>query len=218
MKAMLSAISGLAVLVGGLALAPSAAEAQSRGYQNQARGSYTQSCEGARVSQGVLTAQCRDERGQLRGSTLNISRCGNFDISNSNGLLVCGNNRGTYDRNDRRDDRYDRRDDRRDDRYGYDNGRGGITVYRDANYRGQSQSFNGAVNNLRNAGMNDAISSIRLPRGSGAWIVCSDADFRGRCETISSDVSDLNRYRMNDTISSIRPVDRRNPGYNNRPR
>ncbi|WP_242913943.1 beta/gamma crystallin-related protein [Brevundimonas pishanensis] len=209
MKAMLSAISGLAVLVGGLALAPSTADAQSRGYQGQPRGSYTQSCQSARVSQNVLTAQCRDERGQLRSTTLNISRCGNFDISNSNGMLVCGNTRGTIDR---RDDRYDRddrygRDDRRDDRY--NNGRGGITVYRDADYRGQSQSFNGAVSNLRSAGMNDAISSIRLPRGSGSWVVCSDADFRGRCETISSDVSDLNRLRMNDSISSIRPAGRR---------
>lgn len=206
MKAMLSAISGLAVLVGGLALAPTAAEAQNRGSQNQARGSYVRSCENIRVSQGVLSAQCRDERGQLRGSTLNISRCGNYDIANNNGLLICGNNRGSYDRNDRydRDDRYGRDD--RNDRY---NGRGGITVYRDANYRGQQMSFNGAVSNLRNHGMNDAISSIRLPRGSGSWVVCSDADFRGRCQTISSDISDLNRLRMNDQISSIRPAGRR---------
>ncbi|WP_292050978.1 MULTISPECIES: beta/gamma crystallin-related protein [unclassified Brevundimonas] len=203
MKAMLSAFSGLAVLVGGLALAPSAAEAQNRGPQGQARGSYVRSCEGIRVSQGILTAQCRDERGELRRSTLNIERCGNYDIANSNGLLVCGNNRGTFERNDRYD-----RDDRRDDRYG----RSSITVYRDANYRGQQMTFTGAVSNLRTQGMNDAISSIRIPRNSGDWMVCADADFRGRCEVISSDISDLNRLRMNDTISSLRPVERRNPG------
>ena len=207
MKAMLSAISGLAVLAGGLALAPASAEAQSRGYQSQPRGSYMRSCEDVRVTAGQLTAQCRDERGQLRRSTLNVSRCGNNDIANRNGQLMCGNIRGTFDRNDRdRNDHYDRD---RDDRYDRDrhNARGGITVYRDAQYRGQSMSFNGAVSNLRSHGMNDAISSIRLPRGS-SWVVCSDADFRGRCQTISSDVSDLTRLRLNDTISSMRPAGR----------
>ena len=67
-------------------------------------------------------------------------------------------------------------------------------------------SFREAIPNLRNSGLNDAISSMRLGRGS--WEVCEDANYRGRCEVINGDVSNLARSGMNDRISSLRPARR----------
>ncbi len=65
-------------------------------------------------------------------------------------------------------------------------------------------SFREEVPNLRNMGMNDAISSIRLSRG--AWEVCEDAYYRGRCEIVSGDMRNLANTGMNDRISSLRPA------------
>lgn len=206
MKAMLSVISGLAVLAGGLTLAPVSAEAQARNRLPQ--GSYARTCQNAQMNQGRLTAQCRSTRGEMRGSTLELSRCGNSDISNRDGILTCGSISGTPDRFDGRPGQNRPGPNRPGQGYG----RHEITVYRDSNYRGASQTFNREISNLRDYGLNDAVSSIRLPRNSGSWQVCTDANFRGRCETISSDVSDLVRLRLNDTISSLRPIDNRGPG------
>lgn len=94
-----------------------------------------------------------------------------------------------------------------DRRGGYGGSVGSITVYRDAQFRGTSRTFDGSIRNLSEYGMNDVISSIRLSRGS--WEICEHADFRGRCETIRGDVRDLSRMNMNDKVSSLRPVGRR---------
>lgn len=213
MKNGFAALAAFTVVASGISFASvTTADAQARGGGAQVRGaprgSYTQSCTGAYINQGRLYADCRDNRGAIRETSIEVNRCSNSDIGNNNGRLVCENHRGDYEDNGRPG---------QGNGPGHGNGNGpgggwnngrGITVYRDSNYRGQSQNFTSAVSNLRNHGMNDAISSIRLPRGSGSWEVCTDANFRGRCETISSDVSDLNRFRMNDTISSMRPVGR----------
>lgn len=84
-------------------------------------------------------------------------------------------------------------------------GRGSITVYADAIYRGASETFNREVPDLRDSGMNDRISSIRL---QGAWEVCTDAYFRGQCEVIREDTWNLQNSGLNDRISSMRPVRR----------
>lgn len=64
------------------------------------RGSYAQSCANAYTNQGRLYADCRDTRGQIRGSSIELTRCANEDVGNDNGLLVCGRHRGDYeDRN-----------------------------------------------------------------------------------------------------------------------
>lgn len=169
------------------------------------RGSYSRSCSGDYVNQGRLYADCRDTRGNVRGTSIELNRCSSHDIGNDNGLLVCGPVRGQYE--DRRGDDRGGRGDRWDDRNDRNNrgGRSSITVYRDADFRGASYSFNGEIVNLGNTEFNDVISSMRF---RGDWEVCTDAYFRGQCQTFSDDVRNLDRWSMNDRISSLRPVRR----------
>ena len=145
----------------------------------------------------------------MRETSIELARCSSSDIGNDNGLLVCYNHRGDYEDNGRPGGG-------NGGNPGWPGGPGGgngggwgntsITVYRDANYRGQSMTFRQEVPNLRNSGLNDAISSMRLGRGS--WEVCEDANYRGRCQIIDGDVSNLGRTGMNDRISSLRPARR----------
>lgn len=192
---------------GGAAAVPSGsaeAQVQARGAP---RGSYAQSCTGSYVNQGRLYADCRDRRGNMRETSIELARCSSSDIGNDNGLLVCYNHRGDYEDNGRPGGG-------NGNNPGWPGGPGNgggwgnnaITVYRDANYRGQSMTFRQEVPNLRNSGMNDAISSMRL--GRGAWEVCEDANYRGRCQIIDGDVSNLGRTGWNDRISSLRPARR----------
>lgn len=194
---------------GGAVTVPSGsaeAQAQARGAP---RGSYAQSCTGSYVNQGRLYADCRDRRGNMRETSIELGRCSSSDIGNDNGLLVCYNHRGDYEDNGRPGGG-------NGGNPGWPGGPGGgngggwgntsITVYQDANYRGRSMTFREAIPNLRNSGLNDAISSMRLSRGS--WEVCEDANYRGRCQVINGDVRDLGRTGMNDRISSLRPARR----------
>jgi hypothetical protein len=174
------------------------------------RGSYARSCSGDYVNQGRLYADCRDERGRIRGTSIELNRCGPYDIANNNGRLVCGPHRGDFE-------------DRPGDRPGNGGGNGGggwggggggwgggggraeITVYRDAHFRGPSTTFTGEIANLDRTGFNDAISSMRF---RGEWEACTDAYFRGNCQRFTGDVSNLSTWGMNDRISSLRPVRR----------
>lgn len=155
------------------------------------RGSYSRTCSGDYVNQGRLYADCRDERGRIRGTSIELNRCGPYDIANDNGRLVCGPVRGDFE-------------DRRGGNGGWGN-RAEITVYRDARFRGASTTFTGEIPNLDRSGFNDQISSMRL---RGEWEVCSDAYFRGNCQRVNGDVSNLDRWGLNDRISSLRPVGR----------
>lgn len=165
------------------------------------RGDYRSSCSGEYVNRGRLYADCRDRRGNIRGTSIELNRCSAYEIRNDNGLLVCGPNRGSYE---------DRPGSGRPDRPGrpgddWGGGRNEITVYRDALYRGASTTFRGEMPNLRNTGFNDNISSMRF---TGAWEACSDAYFRGTCRIFSEDVWNLRQHGLNDQISSLRPVTR----------
>lgn len=212
MRRFLIAAAGVIAATGGLSAVnvPSAeAQAQLRGAP---RGSYAQSCTGSYVNQGRLYADCRDRSGRMRETSIELARCSSSDIGNDNGLLICYNHRGDYE-NNRRPGGGD------GNRSGWPGGPGGghgggwgnasITVYRDANFRGQSMTFREEIPNLRNSGLNDAITSLRLERGS--WEVCENANYRGRCQIINGDVRDLGRSSMNDRISSLRPA--RRGGY-----
>jgi hypothetical protein len=77
-------------------------------------------------------------------------------------------------------------------------------LYEGANYSGTAVPVSGTVPDLVDLRMNDAVSSIRLNRGS--WEVCEDANFSGRCEILTNSTPDLRGLRMNDNISSLRPV------------
>lgn len=166
------------------------------------RGSYARTCSGDYVNQGRLYADCRDERGRIRGTSIELNRCGPYDIANNNGRLVCGPVRGDFE---------DRRGGGNGGGWG-DGGNGGgwggraeVTVYRDSNFRGASTTFSGDIPNLERSGFNDQISSMRF---RGEWEACTDAYFRGSCQRFSDDVRNLDRWGMNDRISSIRPVGR----------
>lgn len=198
MKTILSA-SAAAVLAiaAGMMAVPQTADAQARGAP---RGSYQQSCSGAYVNQGRLYADCRDTRGGVRESSIQLNRCSNSDIGNQNGLLVCDGQRGEFED--------------RPGGGGYpggpgwgggNGGRDSITIYRDANFQGRSLELRGAVPDLRSSGFNDQISSMRF---RGEWIACTDANFRGQCQTFRNDVRNLDRWGMNDKISSLRPAGR----------
>lgn len=161
------------------------------------RGDYRATCNGEYVNRGRLYADCRDRRGNIRGTSIELNRCTAYEIRNDNGLLVCGPHRGTYE---------DRPGGGRPDHGGgWGGGRSEITVYRDVVYRGPSTTFRGAMPNLRNTDFNDNISSMRF---RGTWEACTDAYFRGTCRTFSDDVWDLRQHGMNDRISSLRPVGR----------
>lgn len=162
------------------------------------RGDYRDSCSGEYVNRGRLYADCRTRRGDIRGTSIELNRCGNYEIRNNDGLLVCGPVRGEYE-------------DRPGGGGGWGGGGGGwggrasITVYRDANFRGASYNFSDAIPNLANSGLNDAISSMQL---RGEWEVCTDAYYRGNCRTFRDDVRNLQQWGINDRISSLRPVRR----------
>jgi hypothetical protein len=79
----------------------------------------------------------------------------------------------------------------------------GIVVYEHAGFRGESRAFTGQVRSLRQAGMNDQISSLRIGRGE-SWELCEDDDFRGRCEVFSGETVDLASTGLNDRVSSLR--------------
>jgi hypothetical protein len=95
--------------------------------------------------------------------------------------------------------------------------RGGVTVFTHSNFQGPNETFFGDSADLRDLGMNDQISSLRIPRGE-VWEVCQDINFQGPCQTFSQSVSDLTSLNWNDKISSLRRVQGGNPANQaNRP-
>lgn len=185
------------------ALAMTSSGAMSAQERGAPRGDYRDSCSGEYVNRGRLYADCRTRRNDIRETSIELNRCSNYEIRNDDGFLTCGPNRGT--------------DEGRPGGGngggwnpggpggGWNGGRQSITVYRDANYRGQAMQFNGEVANLRNTGMNDTISSFQL---RGAWELCTDANFGGRCTVFDVDAQNLAQWRLNDSISSMRPARR----------
>lgn len=81
MRTFAAGLVAVAALGASYLTLPSAARAQPPG-------SYAQTCRNARVSGGVLSAQCLDERGRSRSSSLGYSSC-RGDIANVNGTLSC---------------------------------------------------------------------------------------------------------------------------------
>jgi len=104
-------------------------------------------------------------------------------------------------------------------------GRPGIILYQEDNFRGNQLPVDGAVRNLVPLHFNDRISSVRVIYG--AWRLCEDDFFRGRCIVVTHDEPKLGRLGMDDRISSVMPAgdrydDRRDRGrdrdrYRDRP-
>ena len=82
---------------------------------------------------------------------------------------------------------------------------GGITVYRDENFRGKNATFRSDIPDLRRYDLNDRITSLRIAPGE-SWEVCRDTNYRGRCQVFSGDERDLRRSGWTDKISSLRRV------------
>jgi len=194
MLTMMALASVLAV--GGQEYAPSGPE-----QRVSPRGSWQRSCSGDYVNRGRLYADCRDMRGNLRGSSIDLRQCADHEVANNNGLLVCGPYRGEFEERRPGGGGYDRPGGW--DRPGNGYGRQTITVYTASGFGGESRTFRGEVTNLEGTRLNDQISSLRL---TGAWEVCEHAYFRGECQVFEGDVSNLNRTNLNDRISSIRPA------------
>lgn len=103
------------------------------------------------------------------------------------------------DGDDRRDrDGYDRRD--RDRRETF-----GVTLFRDRNLNGPSETFTGDVADLRSSRIGSRkASSIRVPRGCTA-ILYAQPGFRGRSAEFREDDNNLKNTQVGeDTTSSIR--------------
>lgn len=88
---------------------------------------------------------------------------------------------------------------------GRNSGYNGITVFEHPDFRGESVTFRDAVPDLREAGLNDRISSLEVD-GNQAWEVCRDINFEGGCRVFHGSVDDLRSEGWNDRISSMRAV------------
>ncbi len=173
------------------------------------RGSYTQSCSEAFVNRGRLYADCRDLRGRMRGTSIEVGQCGGEEINNDNGRLVCGRIRGDYEdgeggggRPGRPGGGWDGDDGRAGGPGGWNGGRQTLTLYADPDYRGPSERFRGEAPDLRRSPLNRQASAIRA---EGQWQVCSERNYRGRCRVVEGDLRTLFRLGMDDSIASLRP-------------
>ncbi len=80
-----------------------------------------------------------------------------------------------------------------------------LTLFEHNNFHGHRFRVEGSVDDLRNAGFNDAASSIIVE--SGTWQVCEDVNFQGRCVTLRpGEYASLAPMGMNDRISSVREL------------
>jgi hypothetical protein len=81
--------------------------------------------------------------------------------------------------------------------------RGGITVFTDRDFGGESASFRQDAPDLVAYGLNDRISSVRIPPGE-SWEVCQDVQYGNRCQIITRSIPDLRSIGWDDRISSLR--------------
>ena len=161
------------------------------------RGDYRESCSSEYVNRGRLYADCRNNRGNIRETSIELNRCSDYEILNNDGLLVCGPNRGEYE------DRPGAGGGGGNGGGGWGGGRNSVTIFRDANFRGASFRFDNEMANLANTGFNDSISSMQF---QGEWEACTDSHYRGQCVTFRNDIRNLRNTGLNDRISSLRPA------------
>jgi hypothetical protein len=96
------------------------------------------------------------------------------------------------------------------------NANNGPVLYRDPNFNGPNMTVRGDVADLRPSGLNDQVSSIRIPPGE-TWEVCQDVNYGNGCQTLTSSVADLAAIGWDDRISSVRRIDGfQNGGYQDR--
>jgi hypothetical protein len=184
-------VTALATILG-LTVA-GAAIAQPRG-ATPPPGDYFQSCRNVSTAGygpgATMTAECRDERGRWRTSSLQFGGCDR--IENRDGQLMClrgggpggGGGGGGYP-----------------GRPPF--GRGSqLTLFSGPRFSGEAFQTRKEITNLPKQ-FNDRAVSLRI-EGRGAWQVCANSDFKGRCEVFDRDVQDLRPYGLAYGISSMR--------------
>lgn len=80
-----------------------------------------------------------------------------------------------------------------------------VTLYRDNDFRGQSETFTGDVPSLSGTRIgNDSVSSMQVAPGCEVTLY-TDSEYRGRSQTFTGAVRDLGRTPVgNDSVSSLR--------------
>lgn len=80
----------------------------------------------------------------------------------------------------------------------------GVTLYRDPNFRGTSQTFSEDIPDLRNSRVgDDQATSVKISRGCQARLY-QDLNFRGSYTEVTSDIADLRNSRVgDDSITSL---------------
>ncbi len=83
-------------------------------------------------------------------------------------------------------------------------GGGGVTLYREVDFRGSSETFSRDVRNLTNTSVgNDAARSVRVPSGCRV-VLYRHSDFRGESTVLTRDAETLRFTSVgNDAVSSI---------------
>ncbi len=79
-----------------------------------------------------------------------------------------------------------------------------IQVCEHKNYGGRCVTLLHGVNDLRDWGMSNLISSFRIR--SGTWRMCGAPNLQGACQDFTRSVPDLAGTRLQDAVSSLRPV------------
>lgn len=80
----------------------------------------------------------------------------------------------------------------------------GLTVWVDADYKGDKKTFTTDMPSLDGTGFDRVISSLGVGNGE-SWQVCSEPDYGGRCRIFTSGVSNLRDFQgWNDVIRSVR--------------
>ncbi|MCA1609785.1 MAG: beta/gamma crystallin-related protein [Thermoanaerobaculia bacterium] len=83
-------------------------------------------------------------------------------------------------------------------------GRFGLVLYEEENFRGDGREIDREDPNVADFG--SRASSLNVSRGS--WEICDRPDFRGRCVVVSGEVPSLRAYGMQNRIASARPIRR----------
>ncbi len=81
--------------------------------------------------------------------------------------------------------------------------RGGVTVFTDPEFGGESASFREDAPDLVSFDLNDKISSIRVSPGE-SWEVCQDVKYANRCQIVTRTIPNLRSIGWDDRISSMR--------------
>src|SRR5215217_6490051 len=144
-------------------------------------GSYTQSCSNIDMRGSILSAVCRDGRGNSVRTSLDTRDCRGRDIVNVNGQLNCSTNGGTPPPPV--------------------GAKGVITLFTQPGYAGRNATIDRPAATLGAWQMADKARSLQVR--SGRWQLCSEPNFRGRCVTVDRNQRSLG---LDGQISSVQPV------------